>query len=65
MRNKYYYAGIVANGKRYHLGSFPFTSEGFEAAKSARLLAESRYWYPAGAIHKIISRVPDSRAAQK
>lgn len=41
---KRYCAGITANGVHYHLGSFPLTPAGLEAAKAARLLAEDVYW---------------------
>lgn len=39
-----YCVGIAAAGVRYHLGYFPLTPEGFEAAKAARKLAEDLYW---------------------
>ena len=41
---KRYCAGITAKGVHYHLGSFPLTPTGFEAAKTARQLAEDIYW---------------------
>ena len=39
-----YKAGITADGKKIHLGYFPLTPAGLEAAKAARLLAEEVYW---------------------
>jgi hypothetical protein len=42
-RNRYK-AGLKVGGKRIHLGYFPMSPAGLEAAKAARLLAEDLYW---------------------
>lgn len=44
IRGNRYKAGIGAFGKRIHLGTFPLTPEGLEAAKTARRLAEELHW---------------------